>query len=748
MTQFDNTNIIFKTAVSFINQTSKHLFLTGKAGTGKTTFLKYIKETSYKKMAIVAPTGVAAINAGGVTIHSFFQLPPGTYLPTQQSLASAYDGKVNNQHTLFRNMRMSASRREILRELELLIIDEVSMVRADLLDAMDAVLRHFRRQPLLPFGGVQVLYIGDLFQLPPVVRNDEWGMLKEFYESPFFFDSLAVKAAPPVYIELQKIYRQSDNTFIHILNNIRNNQCTPQDLEQLHLHYQPQFTPAKKDNFITLTTHNDKADAINRAELQKLPGRIHEFKAEVSGEFSDRSFPADETLSLKVGAQIMFLKNDVGDHRKFYNGKIGTIKSISDDKVIVSFPNETDKLELKKELWQNIRYHYAQESDKIEEEELGTFKQYPIRLAWAITIHKSQGLTFDKAIIDAGSSFAAGQVYVALSRLTGLEGMVLKSKIYPHCIHTDERVLRFLEANEPNEEELQQMLKAEQEQFIRNSLIQSFSWAKVWEAIKLHVESYERRQVPDADTAVAWANGLLNIVQDLQEVALRFQKQLIRLFEEGVTDSYEQLHKRTATACNWFIKEADEKLLSSIDNHIEAVKQKGRVKKYMKELQSLRIVLDRKKLQYQNVLNIATALHQSKSGAEILEAVEALHKPLPVEAPAQQQEQHSKKKEKGETHRLSLQMYKEGKSIADIAQERNLAPTTIEGHLASFIPTGEIDVLELVDQSKLDKILKVLEQESEPVFATSVKNKLGNDFSFSEVRAAMKYWEKEKESSK
>jgi hypothetical protein len=742
MNHFDNSNIIFQTAVSFINQTSKHLFLTGKAGTGKTTFLKYIKETSYKKMAIVAPTGVAAINAGGVTIHSFFQLPPGTYLPTLQSLASVYDGKVNNQHTLLRNMRMSASRREILRELELLIIDEVSMVRADLLDAMDAVLRHFRRQPLLPFGGVQVLYIGDLFQLPPVARNDEWNMLKEFYESPFFFDSLAVKAAPPVYIELQKIYRQSDNTFIHVLNNIRNNQCTPQDLELLHKHYNPQFTPGGEDNFITLTTHNEKADAINRTELQKLPGKVHQFKAEVSGEFSDRSFPADETLSLKVGAQIMFLKNDVGENRKFYNGKIGIIKSISDDKVTVSFPNETDTLEIKKELWQNIRYHYEQDNDKIEEEELGTFRQYPIRLAWAITIHKSQGLTFDKAIIDAGASFAAGQVYVALSRLTGLEGLVLRSKIYPHCIHTDERVLKFLKANEPNEEELQQILKAEQEQFIRNSLVQSFSWAKVWETIKLHIESYERRHVPEAETAKEWANGLLIIVQDLQEVALKFQKQLVRLFEEGADDNYEQLNNRTATACNWFIKEADEKLLSSIDSHIEATKQKGRVKKYMKELQALRLVLERKKLQYQNVLNIATALHQSKSGAEILQAVEALHKPQPVET-STQQEQHAKKKEKGETYRLSLQMYKDGKSIADIAQERNLAPSTIEGHLASFISTGEIDVLELVDQSKLDKILEVLEQESEPVFATSVKNKLGNNFSYSEVRAAMKYWEKE-----
>ena len=324
MPAFDSFNTIFQTAASFINQTSKHLFLTGKAGTGKTTFLRYVKEHSFKKMAVVAPTGVAAINAGGVTIHSLFQIPPGIYLPSQRSLED-FDGNIYNNHTLFKQMRMSADKKELLRELDLLIIDEVSMVRADLLDAIDTVLKHIRRQPLIPFGGVQLLYIGDLFQLPPVAGNEEWQLLKDFYRSPFFFDAHVIQQSPPLYIELKKIYRQSDDTFINILNNIRNNCCTETDLTHLHKYYKPGFISLQKENFITLTTHNDKAIAINHAELKKLPGKSYQFKAEINGEFNERSFPAEELLQLKKDAQVMFIKNDSGESRKYYNGKIGTI---------------------------------------------------------------------------------------------------------------------------------------------------------------------------------------------------------------------------------------------------------------------------------------------------------------------------------------------------------------------------------------------------------------------------------------
>src|ERR1700730_17098147 len=323
MSNVDHSNEDFRTALSFINQTGRHIFLTGRAGTGKTTFLRYIKEKGFKKMAVVAPTGVAAINAGGVTIHSFFQIPPGTYLPTQRSMGETYDHKINNKHSLLKHLRMSGDKRELMKELELLVIDEVSMVRADLLDAMDAVLRHVRQLPMLPFGGVQVLYIGDLFQLPPVVKHEEWKLLEEFYRSPFFFEAQVMQQAQPIYIELKKVYRQKDDVFINILNNIRDNCCSPEELEHLHHYYRPAFSAPTEDHFITLTTHNDKADMINRYELQKLPGNYYRYPAEISGEFPDYSFPGEELLQLKLGAQIMFIKNDKGDNRRYFNGKIG-----------------------------------------------------------------------------------------------------------------------------------------------------------------------------------------------------------------------------------------------------------------------------------------------------------------------------------------------------------------------------------------------------------------------------------------
>src|SRR5438552_6152311 len=646
MTAFDSSNIIFQTAASFVNQTSKHLFLTGKAGTGKTTFLKYIKEHSFKKMAVVAPTGVAAINAGGVTIHSLFQITPGTYLPSQQIMYESFDGKIFNNHTLFKQMRMSAEKKELLRELDLLIIDEVSMVRADLLDAMDVVLRYIRKQSLLPFGGVQVLYIGDLFQLPPVVINEEWDLLKNWYRSPFFFDAQVIQQSPPVYIELKKIYRQSDDVFITILNNIRNNCCSGTDLDHLHKYYKPEFSPSYEENFITLTTHNDKAVSINNHELKKLPDKLYQFKAEINGEFYERSYPAEELLQLKKGAQVMFIKNDTGDFRRYYNGKIGIIHSIDEKEIQITFPGETTLLALEKETWKNIRYHYHKEKDRIEEEELGTFTQYPIRLAWAITIHKSQGLTFNKAIIDAGHSFAAGQVYVALSRLTSLKGLILKSRIYPHCIHTDERVLEFVR-NELPEEVLHQTLQKEQKQYIRDSMLQGFGWERIVNAFGENIEEYEHRNLSDLHACIAWAKDITEQIKMLQDTSSKFKKQLEYLFEFGEKDHYKQLHERISAAANYFIKGTDEKLLASLNDHIKKMEIKNKTKKYVKELYNLKQKVERKKMQLQNLANISKAMYESENNEEVLKATEALQKPLTIDG-RNEQNIMKKKIEKGE----------------------------------------------------------------------------------------------------
>jgi uncharacterized protein YpbB len=741
MSSTDTSNHYFQLAARFVNQTNRHLFLTGKAGTGKTTFLRHIREHSPKKMAIVAPTGVAAINAGGVTMHSFFQLPLGAFIPSQRSGWNSNSHLFNTPQTLFKNLRLSNDKRLLMRELELLVIDEVSMLRADLLDAIDIILRNIRRQPLLPFGGVQMLYIGDLFQLPPVVNNEEWEVLKEHYKSPFFFDAQALQQAPPVYLELKKIYRQHEQAFISLLNNIRNNQATGEDLQLLHQHYLPGYEAPDDENCITLTTHNAKADNINQGRLQKLPGKLHEFKAEIGGDFNEKASPADVLLQLKEGAQVMFIKNDKGESRRYYNGKIATIARITTDAIYVHFAGEINEMEIEKETWRNIRYRYDQEADTIDEEELGTFKQYPVRLAWAITIHKSQGLTFNKAIIDAGASFAPGQVYVALSRLTSLQGLVLYSKLYPHAIHTDERVLDFTRS-ELAEDILQQQLEADQKQFIASMLLQTFDWTNLVESIQLFYEGYEDRQLPDKNEAITWAKTLVDATIQQQEMARRFNRQLEQLLPAAEQDGYQHINQRIIAAADYFSKSLADSA-ASIKKHLADVKIKQRVKKYTTALQALGLLPERKQQQLAQAVQITAGLVQGTNAAELLQLLEEKKKEIQVQAEAEIT-QKKERAAKGETNRISLQMFKEGDTAAVIAKKRNLTVTTIEGHLTSFIKTGEIQVTDIVPQPKIDIILKTIEELNLETHATApVKAKLGDDYSYNEIRAVLNHLERQ-----
>ena len=400
-------NQLLSIAEKYISQTNQHVFLTGKAGTGKTTFLRKLVKETHKKVVVVAPTGIAAINAGGVTIHSFFQLPFGTFVPDTSASASADQVRVITRNELSRNFKLGGVKQQLMKELELLVVDEVSMLRADVLDAIDFVLRFVRRKRAIPFGGVQVLFIGDLLQLPPVVRGAEHNILSQYYQSPFFFDAQVLQDQKPIYIELQEVYRQQDQDFIGLLNRFRNNKVLETDLHLLEGYYQPDFKPQEKDGYIILTTHNAKADRMNEEKLKELSGNAVKFLAKIEGDFPTNGMPHPEQLELKEGAQVIFVKNDSSGKGRFFNGKIAYVKSLSSQSLTVDFNDGTPPMLVDKYVWENVKYSLNQNTGEIEEDVVGTFEQYPVKLAWAITVHKSQGLTFEKAILDLEGAFAA-----------------------------------------------------------------------------------------------------------------------------------------------------------------------------------------------------------------------------------------------------------------------------------------------------------------------------------------------------
>lgn len=767
MSNSDLSNQYFDMAVRFVNQTAKHLFLTGKAGTGKTTFLKYIKDHSPKKLAVLAPTGVAAMNAGGVTIHSFFQLPFGSFLPSQQSPADFAGGNFHNKDTLLKHLRLNSSKRSIINELELLIIDEVSMVRADLMDAVDTVLRHVRRRNI-PFGGIQMLYIGDLFQLPPVIAEQEWNVLQAYYQSPFFFHSQVLQQHPPVFLELKKIYRQNDADFIKLLNNLRNNCISSADIELLNSYYNPTFKPSAKGEFIILTTHNSKADVINQKELDQLPGDLFTYEALVEGEFNTKATPADMKLQLKEGAQIMFTRNDKGEARRYYNGKLGTVMKLNKNEIHVVFPGERDTLLVERETWENIRYNYHEENDEIEQEVIGTFKQFPVRLAWAITIHKSQGLTFDKAIIDAGSSFAPGQVYVALSRLRSLDGLVLYSRIQPASVSTDIQALEFTK-NEAELDALNDELREAQKHFIHDSLLEVFNWTRLTDTFRNFFKSLEKRKMANKDDAAVIINNALLKVSEQQKVADKFNNQLRQMLTLAEKDNYQHLYSRVKAASDYFFNAVLNDLYNPLSQHYEKIKKQSKSKKYRDDLERLIMTLKFKKAKLEQVVLITQGLAEGVQPDKLIEtrmqqsllkknktrwrnyegeynkkrfSEEKVNKKLGWHNDTDVDEKSvvKAKAKKGDSQRISLQMFKEGYSIAKIAEERGLVVGTVESHLISFIADGEVDVKELVPVEKLNAIMAVLNIGDGEVTATQVRETLGENFTFGEIRAVMSYF--------
>ena len=489
-----------ETVAQFINSTASHVFLTGKAGTGKTTFLKNLAYKTHKNFIVVAPTGIAALNAGGVTIHSQFLFPLGMFLPDRNIPHDLESSNFYTSDILARRHPLNSQRKQVLRAIDLLVIDEVSMLRADLLDAIDYRMKAARGNFRQSFGGVQLLLIGDLFQLPPVVNKADETLMTRYYPSPWFFESKGLKASPPIYVELDKIYRQHDEQFITLLNNLRNNIATSEDIHILNTFYKTEEEIRSLKEIITLTTHNYKADELNQRALHALSSEAYTFEAEIEDEFPESMFPVLKIMVLKVGAQIMFVKNDID--KMYFNGKLATVVDIDHDEVEVEMAESHVRYKLKRERWENKKYTLNKERQDLDVEVMGSFEQYPVKLAWAITVHKSQGLTFERAIIDVGQAFADGQVYVALSRLRSLEGLVLRSRINPGVISTDKTIADYSKNNH-QPESLPDLMRQEQLNFLRQGLEKTFDFSPISKEIawfrKNHEEDFiatEMKPVP------------------------------------------------------------------------------------------------------------------------------------------------------------------------------------------------------------------------------------------------------------
>ena len=808
-TEFE-LNEIFDLAFRFVTETSENIFLTGKAGTGKTTFLKYLKENSTKNIIVAAPTGVAAINAGGVTLHSLFQLPFHPFLPTKI-----------NRDDLISKIRFNNQRQQLLRRMDLLIIDEISMVRADVMDAIDTILKSVRRNYDLPFGGVQLLCIGDLHQLPPVANNNEWNILSEYYASPFFFDSVAIKQQTPLLIELIKIYRQKEESFVELLNKVRNNEMSALEFENLNKKFIPDFKPSIEDKYITLTSHNNQADKINQQHLVENKFPEYSYKAVISDDFPENSYPAESNLLLKKGAQVMFLKNDVIS-KKYYNGKIGIIKKLEKERIIV----DCDGVEILvgMETWENSRYTLNRKDGKLEQEILGSFTQYPLRLAWAITIHKSQGLTFNKIMIDAGSAFSSGQVYVALSRCTSIDGIVLLSKIPSSAIYSNANVVKG-QKSLIHDGSLAERFSNARQLYTQKLIKNIFSFEEIESNLNLlhyHVKQHHEKLNPDARN---WVEQLKNDFIAERKHGLSFCNKVEDYIKENpVVEENNTMQKRIKDAANYFEPKIST-YKKTLQNHPLLTEYKEPADIINEHLQQLTLAINQtiynlnysknnfsittylqhklnyaqpkisitcyatnKKQANSSVANgelfstlkrwrdkiceennlpiymlanqatlteISTYLPQTKKdlllisgfgkvkidkyGDDILEMIQDYCDQYSIEPETNFKVKKRKKEktilkivDKPDTKSISFQLYNEGKTIEEIAAERNLTFNTIEGHLSYFVGTGEVELDKLMSKPKQDQIKSAIKKYGVESLAVLFENL--KDISFGEIR--------------
>ena len=697
--------------------TNRSIFLTGKAGTGKTTFLNDFVSKTQKKYIVVAPTGIAAINAGGVTIHSMFGLPLRTFLPTTERVDS---NTANNIADLMHHFKYRKDKLKLLRELELIIIDEVSMLRADVLDMMDFSLRSVRRNQQ-KFGGVQMLFIGDLYQLPPVVR-DEY-ILKQYYDSPFFFASYALKELPLITLELTTVYRQKDEKFLEILNEIRDGAVSDIDFETLNERYIPDFEPTDEP-YVYLTSHNRMADEINLKKLAELKGKSYFYKAEITGNFNENQYPNEEILELKTGTQIMFIRNDASGEHRYFNGKLAEVVEIDEQEIHVVIDGEDEIFKLKKETWDQKRYSLA-EDKSIQEEVMGSFKQYPIRLAWAVTIHKSQGLTFDRLIIDAGKSFASGQVYVALSRCRTLEGIVLKSKITPEVIFSDKRVSKFQDETHANDR-VEEILQTEKYDYSIKKIASRLDCKWIAASLEMWYNSAKHSKFLDQDKAKFVYGILKPDVSNFGQIFEKFEKiihQKTHKFIEG-KEEWSDIETKAKGAVNFFFSNINSKVFSPLkDFYAESKSVKG-LKQYNEDF---RVFLD----DLEDYLNDLKTVH-------LLETP-LFDKALDVPVTA--------KIAKIPSHILTFQLFEDGKTIPEIAKERGLVTETIYGHLAKFAEQGLLDLKRIFDKEKIKTFEKEFKKTSHETL-NDWKKALPNEFEFNEIRLLLNHFSYKKEDRK
>lgn len=712
-------NNALNTAWEFVEKTGKSVFLTGKAGTGKTTFLRKVVEESRKRVVVVAPTGIAAINAGGVTIHSFFQLPLHPFIP---------GAKIESKFAF------SKEKRSIIKTMDLLIIDEISMVRSDLLDAVDSVLRRFRNR-FKPFGGVQLLMIGDLQQLTPVITDEEIQLLAPYYSNPYFFGSRALSQVDYVTIELKEVYRQQDEAFITILNSVRCGRPSPDVIRALNQRYDPNFIPSSDEGYIRLTTHNNIANSYNEQQLDMIDEPIHCFDAVIDGNFPEYSYPTEARLELKVGAQVMFVKNDPSAERRYFNGKIGVVTDFYEEYILVQCPGDDEKIAVEPLEWENCRYVINEQTQEMETEVVGIFKQYPLRLAWAITIHKSQGLTFDKAIIDAASSFASGQVYVALSRCRTLEGMVLATPLRQDAVITDHRVDDYIDGQEEAAQRSVARLESIKEEYYKELLGELFDFKEL--------ASLQKRMLGvcmefPSGTVVGLAQKHNDILNSLNETIVPVGAKWQRLIMQKpyLEVSSAEFSARVKNGCAYFLSELDGMYGEFLDKtrdikaeNKELVKRYGNVWNDLDmELSGIRILL-----KAMSAVPFSTEAYLRERQIAVFEASGFVPKELKTPKSSKKPASKPQKEKKEDTKVTTFKLYKQGLSVKEISKERDLNQQTIVRHLAHYVAKGMISVEDLVPSSKVDSIQEIISGLGSVKSLSAIKEACPSDITYQDI---------------